>query len=164
MGRSVVIFGFIPKSNFWRIFDVFLGHRSRRLQSPIVITRCPASVRRPSSVVRRPSLDFHILNFFSRTAWWILMKLGRDEVLMVLHKCCCFSARSAKGQKWSKSMWEEILLFLVPFRSQIFDAFLTSFGLSHFGIFSCNFYEVLCSEVLNLHLLCAVYMYISYAV
>ena len=24
VGRSVVIFGSIPKSNFWRIFDVFL--------------------------------------------------------------------------------------------------------------------------------------------
>ena len=24
MGRRVVIFGSIPKSNFWRIFDVFL--------------------------------------------------------------------------------------------------------------------------------------------
>ena len=24
MGRSVVIFGSIPKSNFWRVFDVFL--------------------------------------------------------------------------------------------------------------------------------------------
>ena len=26
------------------------------------------------------------------------MKLGRDEVLMVPYKCCCFSARSPKGQ------------------------------------------------------------------
>ena len=26
------------------------------------------------------------------------MKLGRDEVLMVPYKCCCFSARSAKGR------------------------------------------------------------------
>ena len=26
----------------------------------------------------------------------------------------------------SRSMWEKVLLFLVPFRSQIFDAFLTS--------------------------------------
>ena len=26
------------------------------------------------------------------------MKLGRDEVLMVPHKCCCFSVRSAKGR------------------------------------------------------------------
>ena len=25
------------------------------------------------------------------------MKLGRDEVLMVPYKCCCFSARSAQG-------------------------------------------------------------------
>ena len=33
----------------------FLGHRSQRLQWPIVITRCPASVVRPS-VVRRPSV------------------------------------------------------------------------------------------------------------
>ena len=24
MGRSVVIFGFIRKSNFWHVFDVFL--------------------------------------------------------------------------------------------------------------------------------------------
>ena len=29
----------------------FLGHRSQKLQWPIVITRCPASVRRLSSVV-----------------------------------------------------------------------------------------------------------------
>ena len=35
---------------------------------------------------------------FSRTARWILMKLGRDEVLMVLYKCCCVSARSARGE------------------------------------------------------------------
>ena len=59
------------------------------------------SVVRPSVVrlsVRRPSVNFHIFNFFSRTAWWILMKLGRDEVLMVPYKCCCFSARSAQGR------------------------------------------------------------------
>ena len=56
------------------------------------------SVVRPSVVVCRPSVNFHIFIFFSRTAWWILMKLGRDEVLMVPYKCCCFSARSAQGR------------------------------------------------------------------
>ena len=56
------------------------------------------SVVRPSVVVCRPSVTFHIFNFFSRTARWILMKLGRDEVLMVPYKCCCFSARSAQGR------------------------------------------------------------------
>ena len=54
------------------------------------------SVVRPS--VRRPSVNFHIFNFFFRTAWWILMKLGRDDVLIVPYKCCCFSARSAQGR------------------------------------------------------------------
>ena len=48
--------------------------------------------------VVRPSVNFHIFDFFSRTTWWILMKLGRDEVLMVPYKCCCFSARSAQGR------------------------------------------------------------------
>ena len=79
----------------------FLAHLSQRLKWAIVIAHRPSSVRpsvRPSSVVRRPSVNFHIFNFFSRTAWWILMKLGRDEVLMVPYKCCCFSDRSAQGR------------------------------------------------------------------
>ena len=53
-------------------------------------------VVRPSSSVR-PSVNFHIFNFFSRTAWWVLMKFGRDEVLMVPYQCCCFWVRSAQG-------------------------------------------------------------------
>ena len=78
---------------------IFLAHLSRRLEWAIVIAHRPSSVR-PSSVRRRPSssVNFHIFDFFSRTARWILMKLGRDEVLMVHYKCCCFSARSPQGQ------------------------------------------------------------------
>ena len=56
----------------------------------------PSVRRRPSSVC--PSVNFHIFNYFFRTAWWILIKFGRDEVLMVPYKCCCFSARSAQGR------------------------------------------------------------------
>ena len=70
---------------------LLLGHRSQRLQWPIVITRCPASVC-PSSV------RLFTFSTFFRTAWWILMKLGMDEVLKVPYKCCCFSARSVKGR------------------------------------------------------------------
>ena len=70
----------------------FLAHRSRRLEWAIVIAH------RPSSSVRLSSVNFHIFDFFSRTAWWILMKLGMHEVLMVPYKCCCFSARSAQGR------------------------------------------------------------------
>ena len=46
-----------PQGDFKSKFLGFLGHRSQRLQWPIVITRCPASVRRLSSVVCRP-LDY----------------------------------------------------------------------------------------------------------
>ena len=81
------------KSGHW-----FLAHLSRRLKWAIVIAHRPSSVR--PSVICRPSssVNFHIFNFFSRTAWWILMKLGIHEVLMVPYKCCCFSARSAQGR------------------------------------------------------------------
>ena len=51
-----------------------------------------------ASSVRPSSINFHIFDFFSRTAWWILIKLGRDEVLVVPYKCCCFSARSPQGR------------------------------------------------------------------
>ena len=47
---------------------------------------------------RSPSVLFTFST--SRTTWWIVMKLGRDEVLMVPYKCCCFSARSTKGWIW----------------------------------------------------------------
>ena len=78
-------------SKMFSYIDGFLAHLSQRLKWAIVIGHRPSSVR-------RPSVNFHIFNFFSRTAWWILMKLGRDEVLMVPYKCCCFSARSAQGR------------------------------------------------------------------
>ena len=77
----------------------FLAHLSQRLRWAIVIAHRPSSVRPSVVVVQRPSssLNFHIFDFFSRTARWILIKLGRDEVLMVPYKCCCFSARSDQG-------------------------------------------------------------------
>ena len=115
----------------------------------------------------------HKVSLSYRTARWIFTKLGRDEVLMVPYNCCCFSARSLQGRiqgvakighrgspsstnfffrledcsnkpNASRSMWEEVLLFLVPFRSQIFDAFLTSSHFAYFNGISIDFYEVKC--------------------
>ena len=40
----------------------------------------------------------HIVSLSYRTSRWIFTKLGRDEVLMVSYKCCCFSARSVQGR------------------------------------------------------------------
>ena len=40
----------------------------------------------------------HIVSLYYRTAVWMFMKLGRDEVLMVPYKCCCFSARHVQGR------------------------------------------------------------------
>ena len=49
-------------------------------------------VCRPSSVVRRPSLTFHIFDFFSETAEWNSMKLDRNQDLNVLYQVCVFWA------------------------------------------------------------------------
>ena len=118
-----------------------------------------------SSPAHRPSsVNFHIFNFFSRIAWWILMKIGRDEVLMVPYKCCCSLARSTQGriqggakishggpllQETSSSDWKATNRMhshdleacgnkccYFWFHSEVkFWRVLTSFGLSHFGIF-----------------------------
>ena len=61
-------------------------HLSRRLKCTIVITRCP------SSVVRRPSLTFHIFDFFSETAEQNSTKLDRKQDLNVLYQVCVFRA------------------------------------------------------------------------
>ena len=46
----------------------------------------------------------HIDSLYYSTAQWMFTKLGRDEVLMVPYKWCCFSARFPQGriQGWAK--------------------------------------------------------------
>ena len=40
----------------------------------------------------------HMVSLYYRTAEWMFTELGRDEVLMVPYKCCCFSARFVQGR------------------------------------------------------------------
>ena len=40
----------------------------------------------------------HIVRLYYRTVYLMFTKLGRDEVLMVPYKCCCFSARFVQGR------------------------------------------------------------------
>ena len=66
-------------------------HLSRRLKCTIVITRCPSSVVRPSVCLSvRPSLTFHIFDFFSETAEQNSTKLDRKQDLNVLYQVCVF--------------------------------------------------------------------------
>ena len=73
--------------------NTFLVHLSRRLKCTIVITRCPSSVVRPSVCLSvRPSLTFHISDFFSETAEQNSTKLDRKQDLNVLYQVCVFRA------------------------------------------------------------------------
>ena len=58
------------------------------------------------------------------------------------------SGDKLNAKQWLKSIWEEVLLFFVPFRSQIFDAifdvFLDLVILVYFNVISINFYAVNC--------------------
>ena len=81
---------FVNKNGFW-LAETFFS--SPEPKAEVSYCHSASSIRG-----RRPSVNFHIFNFYSRTARWILMKLGRDEVLMVPYKCCCFSARSTQGR------------------------------------------------------------------
>ena len=59
----------IPSSS---VYSFLLAHLSRRLKWAIIIAHRPSSVRPSSSSVRRrpsSSVNFHIFDFFSRTAW-----------------------------------------------------------------------------------------------
>ena len=71
------------------ILLLFLVHLSRRLTCTIVITRCPSSV---CLSVRRPSLTFHIFDFFSEIAEQNSTKLDRKQDLNVLYQVCVFRA------------------------------------------------------------------------
>ena len=48
------------------------------------------------------------------------------------------------AKQWFRSMWDEVLLYLVPFQSQIFDAFLNLVILSYLNAISIDFYAVKC--------------------
>ena len=106
-----------PKSHMFHIVNVFrflngvsnhkslLAHLSQRLKWAIVI-------------VRRPSVcKLYIFKFFSRTAWWSLMKLGRDEVLVVPCKCCCFRPDPPCGKKCCNFWFHSEVKFLTRFTS-----------------------------------------------
>ena len=72
----------------------------------IVIAHRPSSVR-PSVVVvrrRRPSVNFHIFNFFSETAERNSTKLDWMEDLNVLYQVCVFRA-DRKKQDGRPSLW-----------------------------------------------------------
>ena len=86
-------------------FDLrFLAHRSQRLQWPIVITRCPASVVRPSVV--RPS-SVRLCTFSTSSPepvdgfWWNLvwMKYSRSLTSVVVFPLDPCRGGSRAGQK-----------------------------------------------------------------
>ena len=75
----------------------FLVHLSRRLKCTIVIVLCPLSVR--------PSLTFHIFDFFSKTTEHNSTKLDRKQDLNVLYQVCVFRADRKNNMAALASDW-----------------------------------------------------------
>ena len=131
----------------------YLAHLSRNVKWAIIIAD-RLSVRQAVRL-----LTFHIFDVFSRTAGWILMKLGRDEVLMVPYKCCCFSARSAQGlqrqTKWIAMIWKHVGRSVVIFgsipKSNFWRVFVVFLDLPYKRIFSrVSNFAILWSKVVFL--------------
>ena len=129
---------------------------SRRLKWAIVIAHRPSSVR-PSSSVNFSTSSAEPLDGF----WWNLVGMkyswsltsvvvfrpdppradpGRAKIRGSPSSRNFFFRPEGYSDKpnayqWSRIMWEEVLLFLVPFRGQILTRthFWRLFGLSHFG-------------------------------
>ena len=72
-----------------------MKHKNISPLDEILIPFSAALLRSPTSVVRPSTI--YSFNFFSRTAWWIFMTLGREKELVVPYWCCYFSCESAKG-------------------------------------------------------------------
>ena len=71
------------------------------LKCTIVITRCPSSV----CLSVRPSLTFHIFDFFSETAEQSSTKLNRKQDLNVLYQVCVFRADQKNKMAALASDW-----------------------------------------------------------
>ena len=152
MWEEVLLF-VVPFQN--QIFDeFFLTHLRRRLKWAIVIAHHLSSVRPLSSSVNLTftfstsspePLDGFWWNLVCMKDSWFLTSVvvfrpdppGADPGPGKNRSWGSPSSRNffrpegysdkPNSWQWPRSMWEEVLLFLVPFRSQIFDAFLTSF-------------------------------------
>ena len=83
------------------------------------------------------------------------MKLGRDEILMVPYKRCCFSARSAKGRIQGGAKIGHGGPLLQETSSSDWKATTTNQRLILMQ------FLFLCGKVFNLHLFCVISMFVS---
>ena len=155
---------------------MFLGHRSRRLQWPIVITRCPASfVRRPLDNLHFQLLLQNRLMDFDET-WYGWSTQGPLQVLLFFGQ---IRPRADPGrghnrswgpllQRNSSSDWKstatnqmhssdleacgkKCCYFWFHSVVKFLTRFWRLFGLCKFGVFLCNFNRFLCGKELYLH-------------
>ena len=82
-----------PRADLIKSLNTCAGHENF---IPTKFHKHPSS----GSAVKADYVCSHIYNVVSlcyRTSWRMLMKLGRDEVLMVPYKCCCFRPDPPRG-------------------------------------------------------------------
>ena len=135
---------------------MILAHMSRRLEWGIVIAHRPSVVRKlfTFSTSSPELLDGFWWNLVGMKNSWSLTSVvvfppdpprggsraGQNRSWVspssrnFFFRPEGYSAKPSAWQ-WSRSMWEEMLLLLVPFRSQILTRFWHLLGLCHFALF-----------------------------
>ena len=115
-----------------------LAHPSRRLKWAIVIVHCPSSVRPLSS-----SVNFDIFNFFSRTAWWILIGHGGPLLQETYFSDWKATVTNRMRSNDLEACGDEVLLIFGSIHNDSEVNILTRFGrlfwLSHYNAISMGF-------------------------
>ena len=109
VGWSVVVFGSIPKSNFWSVDCTQVsdsGPLGLLFSAPEPKAQVHYCDHASSVVCLRPSLTFHIFDFSSETTEQNSTKLDRKQELNMLYQVCVCRLKKTRWPPWPLIGWD----------------------------------------------------------